>query len=256
VRAVIDRLTAGPVTSDGGEVTLPSMADADTIVFSGSSAGARGAQNNADWVASQVPGAEVVAWFDASSPPTYEDMGEYGPLVEEFDRDVRWPQYYEGAWGMWLDESCQALHTEEDRWLCGNSDHLVQHHITTPFFVRQDIRDPVTGGRYLDYGAPLTLLAEVWATSMDRIHEAPEEGEEGDAMTVAPGVYSPNCGQHVGLNDTAWFTEALVQDDDSAETWYSHRGAFLAWYLGGTVEVLDGEPSTRSVCAETDDDGG
>jgi hypothetical protein len=256
VRAAIDTLKAGSVRSDDGSVSVPSLADATTVILAGSSAGSRGAQNNLDWVAEQLPSARVMGWFDASSPPTYEDMGEYGQPVADFDRDVRWVEYYQATWGMWVDESCSDLHPPDEQWLCGNADHLVQHHVTTPFFVRQDIRDTVTGGRYLDFGAPLPFLAEVWALSMDRIHEAPLTGEEGASMTVAPGVYSPNCGQHVGLNDQEWFTEALVRDDDVDGTWYSHRGAFIAWYLGRSVEVLDGEPSTRSVCVDTNDDGG
>lgn len=256
VRAAVEKLLAGPVTADENDVTVPSLADAELLVFAGSSAGGRGAEHNLDWVAAQVPDAEVYGWFDAYMPPTYDDMGADGPTVAEYDETVRWPEIYEARYGMWLEESCAAWHPAEERWLCGNAEHLVLHHVTTPFFVRQDLRDAVVGERYLSAGVSASALATVWADTLDRVHEVPATAEEADAMTRAPGVYAPNCGQHVGLNDAAWLYESVVRDDDPDETPYTHRSAFAAWFAGAPVEVLDTEPRSRSVCAVTNDDGG
>lgn len=256
VRAAIEQLLAGPVTSDDGDVTVPSLADAEVLVFAGSSAGAKGAEHNLDWVAAQVPGADVVGWFDAYMPPEYDDMGEYGPEAQAYDEGTRWPEVFQGRYGMWMEESCAAAHSESEQWLCGNNEHLVLNHVTTPFFLRQDLRDPVIGSRYLDAGVSSAALATVWIETLDRVHEVPSTAEEADFMTKAPGVYAPNCGQHVGLNDDAWFTEAAVQDDDDDATWYTHRGAFVSWYLGAPIEVLDTQPSSLSTCPDTTDDGG
>jgi hypothetical protein len=258
VRAAVERLLAGPVTADENSgVTVPSLADASGVLLTGSSAGARGAEMHADWLADLLApnGTEVAAWFDANLPIVHEDLGEdAAPVLEAFDRDVRWPEVYEDRYGMFLDASCAAYHDATERWRCGYSEHVVLHHVTTPYFVRQDLADPVIGALYLAQGASVAEMAAAWALTLDRVHEAPATGEEGHLMATAPGVYAPNCGQHVGLNDEAWFSEATVEDDDGAL--YTHRGAFLTWLAGSGIEVLDGEPSTRSVCAETNDGGG
>lgn len=257
VRAAMERLLAGPVTADeNSDVTVPSLADADRVLLSGSSAGARGAELHLDWLADLLApnGTEVVGWFDANLPITYDDLGEYGPILEAYDKDVRWPEVYEGRYGLFLESSCAAYHDAADRWLCGSSEHLVLNHVTTPFFVRQDLSDRVIGGIYLGQGATVAEMASAWALTVDRVFEVPANGEEGDAMTRGPGIYAPNCGQHVGLNDPEWFAETTVQDGDG--TRYTHRGAFLAWYGGASIEVLDGQPSTTSTCADTNDGGG
>lgn len=257
VRAAVEQLMAGPVTADGNpEVTVPALTTAARVLWAGSSAGGRGAELHLDWVADQLSphGTEVVGWFDAHVPILYDDMGAQGAELMAYDRDVRWVDIYDARYGLFLDSSCEAMHPGEDRWMCGNSEHLVLHHVTTPFFARQDLRDRVAGERYLTLGATEAEMATAWALTLDRVAQARSTGEEGHRMTRDPGMYGPNCAQHVGMNEQEWFAEATVQAEDG--TLYTHRGAFLTWYLGAPLEVIDTQPSSRSVCPATTDSGG
>lgn len=74
-------------------------------------------------------------------------------------------------------------------------------------------------------------VAAAWALTADRVAEVKSTGEEGGDLDRAPAMYAPDCGQHLGLTEAEWYTDA-------------------------GIEVLDGEPSSRSVCAQTSDGGG
>lgn len=255
-RAAIDRLMAGPVAADAdSSVVLPSLADADRVLWAGASAGGRGAQAHVDWLGERLgDDVELVAWFDGSLPIDYDDLGPDGAALADYDRDVRWPEIYAGLYGQFTDASCAEAHPGDEAWMCMPGPHVVLNHITTPFFARQDLSDPVLGGLYLELGATVPQMASAWALTVDRVVEIASTSEEAEQMTREPGMYAPNCGQHVGINDAEWYSQSTVEDDEGHL--FTHRGAFLSWYAGDRLEVLDGQPRDRSVCATVNGDGG
>jgi hypothetical protein len=235
IEAALDQLLAGGVTSDDGAVTMPSLADAELVMWAGTSAGGNGAEQNVDYVASRLAanGTEVRGVFDANLPPQPSDLGDATAeaLVTAADRDVRWPHYVE-SYGAFVDESCLAEHAGEE-WRCGANEHVVLDHVTTPYFVRQDLRDRVIGARYLNGGATEAQLAHAYRAT---------------AVRVQPpnGLYVPNCGQHVALTNDDFFEVSTVEG-------VTLRGALAAWFLGNTVAHVDTQPSSVSFCpAEVD----
>ncbi len=51
------------------------------------------------------------------------------------------------------DASCVAFHLPRgDEWRCADGDHLLEHHVLTPFFVRVDLQDRLVMGNALETG--------------------------------------------------------------------------------------------------------
>jgi hypothetical protein len=257
IDAALDLLLAGPVTSEDGLATVPSLADATAVLWSGTSGGGNGAEQNLDHVAERLAGngTAVRGVFDANLPPQPSDLGD--PAAEEafesYDRDVQWPEIQTAAWGAFVDASCRASHPADEQWRCGENEHVVLHHVTTPFFVRQDLRDRSIGGRYLDAGATEAQLATAYRATLVRVPDIATTGEEGAAVTVPPGVYGPNCGQHVGLSNDEWFNQGTVETAGGAAL--SFRQALAIWLVGGVVTAIDSQPSTVSYCPPPVDSG-
>lgn len=242
--AALDELLAGPVTSDDGAVTMPSLATADVVLWSGTSAGGNGAEQNLDYVAGRMSAGTVVhGVFDAQMPPQPADLGDPAAteFFESYDRATYWPRVLVGAWDAFVDTSCLAMHPT-DAWRCGQNEHAVLHHITTPFLVRQDLRDAQVGGRYLNAGATTAELAAAYRRTLARVPDIRTTAEERARITRAPGLCAPNCAQHVGLSNDEFYEESTLSG-------YTLRQAILAWYGGMTIDLLDTHPPTLSQCA-------
>lgn len=255
LEAALAQLLAGPITSDDGAVTMPSLADATAVLWAGTSAGANGAEQSLDWVAARLGanGTVVRGAFDANLPPQPSDLGDADAeaVVTAADRDEQWPRYvahYDAA----VDASCAAAHAD-DLWRCGQNEHVVLHHVTTPFFVRQDLRDRTIGRRYLVGGATDAQLAAAYRATAVRVPSIAADGEEGDAVTVTPGLYVPNCEQHVGISNDESFEQATVETDGGVDLTF--RAALTAWLTGTPIAAVDTHPPTRSTCAEPVDSG-
>lgn len=253
--AGIAELQAG-VTADGGEV-MPPLSDAELVVFSGTSAGSTGARSHADWLREELAadGTEVIAIFDAANdPPLSVFPEEIQAAGAELYRTL-WENSQEGRdYLPWVDQSCWDHHTGTDEdYRCWEASFVVRNHVTTPFFLRQDLRDT-------------TALADAAGLALDEFEtytraglldlvDAPATALE--EMTVTPGAYGPNCAQHVALETNDWWRVATVEDEGGTE--YSFQDAVLAWYGGETVQIVDEAVSgdgdgPRSHCAETDDE--
>ncbi len=255
VKAALNQLLAGPVTSDDGAVTLPALTTANLAVWAGTSAGGAGAEHNLDYVASRLVanGTQVRGVFDAHLPPRSTDVDP--AIAATLDAEAReiWPTVRQGYWGMFVDQSCLAMHAPVDHWLCGDSTHVVMNHITTPFIARQDLRDTSIGGRYLDLGVPLATLATWYRATARAVPDLRSTAEERAAITTTPGIYAPNCQQHVALTNHDFFQVTTVRPPTGpALTW---RGAILAWLAGSPVAAIDTQPSTLSECAPPIDSG-
>ena len=253
VEAVDDALRKG-VTSDDGVETLPKLTEATRILFGGSSAGSSGMTHALDWWAARYPDAEHVGLLDASTDPYPEDIVDpvFAPQYEAVLPN-RHAQVFEELWNSHLDESCLAAHTGDDAYLCSLGSHARLNHVTTPFFVRQDLRDPVSFGAFKAAGVSLEDYANSLATTMDRYTAMLDTAEEKSAMSRAPGVYVTNCEQHIAALNGGWFgtaaSPATVELPGGMPI--TLHDALGAWITGTSIQAIDTEPSTKSVCIMT-----
>ncbi len=256
VQAALDQLLAGPVTSDDGAVTLPRLTAASLVVWSGTSAGGAGAEYNLDYVAGRLApnGTQVRGVFDANLPPRSSDIDPaIAAQIDGQAQTMGWPVVQTANWGMYTDQSCLAMHAPADQWMCGDNTHVVMNHITTPFIARQDLRDPVIGGNYTDLGVPMPTLATWYRATALALPGIQSTAEERAAITTQPGIYAPNCNQHVALTSKDYFQITTVTPPGGQPlTW---RGAITAWLTGTPVSVVDTQPATLSVCAGMIDNG-
>lgn len=152
------RALAAGVRSDDGTETLPSLTNATQVLFSGSSAGSNGLTSSLDWWATKVPNATVVAgMLDAICMPLVEDITDPA-IAAKWDAGLRtsWTTVRTQLYSGFSDESCLARHRGDDAYLCGLTTHVQLHHLTTPFFTRQDLVDPVTFNSFVSTSAWLT----------------------------------------------------------------------------------------------------
>lgn len=252
IEAALDQLLAGDTVSDDGQATVPSLAGATAVLWSGTSAGGNGAEQNLDYVAGRLApnGTAVRGVFDANMPPQVEDLGDPAATAAftAYDRDTYWPSVIVGAWNGFADASCLAGHAPSEQWECGQNEHVVLNHITTPFFVRQDLRDRQVGTRYLNAGATEAQLATAYRTTISRLIDVPQDAEERAAITFVPGVYAPNCGQHVGLSSDEWWETATLSG-------LTYRQAVGSWLNGNAVNLIDTHPTSLSTCRPPVDNG-
>ena len=69
-----------------------------------------------------------------------------------------------------------------------------------------------------------------------------------------PGVYGPNCTQHVGITNNQFFLQTTVEDTNGEALTFA--AALGRWSAGEDVEAID-SPITaerNSVCADPTDD--
>lgn len=246
--AVVTELRAGVGYVDaatGGAASLPSLDDADAILFVGESAGSGGVQRNADRLGdtfretNRNPGGLYYrALLDAANVPSNEAFPTYQETTTAAQRG--------GAVlaGGRVDESCLAYHPA-DTWRCDDGAHVRTNHITTPIFVRQDLIDPnaldAFGTPEWAFGAQLHEFGQFTWDHLDRLTRNLASGEEKGEMTVAPGVYGPHCDEHTALRNN---DEFFVDKVSVGGTLFSYHDTFRNWLLEtGTTTVLEARPS-------------
>ncbi len=239
----LDELAQGLVAEGGEE--LPPLDQASLVVFNGTSGGSVGARANADFVRERLSGAgtEVVAVFDAAFIPLSEQLPEPYASALDAHKEAGWLLSLETDDTVpFMDESCwEQLGGTEDEALCYDADYLALNHITTPFFLRQDLRD--IGGAAETIAIPEDVFQEATIRLLEAFGDLQSTAVEGADIAVVPGVYGPNCAQHVALESTNWWAVGTVQDEAGAD-WSFQRGV-LAWYQGAGFSVVD-EPNGGS----------
>ena len=254
LEALVSHLLEGQVTSDDGEFVLPPLEDASQVIFSGSSAGSGGVRHNADWFASHFDPkeTEVSLVLDAGVnflPELHNDPGVAADLVpqnEELLMNV-WEHAVVGVWNAFIDESCVSYNEATgEEWRCASNAHLSYHHLTTPYFVRMDLRDPVADRQRDAFGIDMTTFAALNRATLLSLAEAPQQGIESSAIQRTPGVFGPNCGVHIVLRANLGFFESTVEDSDG--TPWTFHDALVAWLGGTDVEVVDRVRDGTSVC--------
>jgi Pectinacetylesterase len=155
-------------TNECQDISVPSLDDAENILWSGSSGGGKSVIHSADMVfdmfantnanvklvvdAAHQPGPQILddyhnpagnpafSVYDGGygfDPVTNSDMANYFALTR-LAKFLTW-----NPSGSSRDHSCLAYHAGVDEWKCTDETHVLMNHIATAFFVRQDQFDAV-----------------------------------------------------------------------------------------------------------------
>ncbi len=138
------------------------------------------------------------------------------------------------------DQSCLDYHAGEE-WRCLSQPHVLENHVTTPFFVRTDLQDRALYSvqEAINYGDPPgnPLTASIWGqimhdqlTALATIDATAEEGTGNlGPGIVEPGVFGPQCEHHSALFDTYRSHEVLAP---STAGDLSFNQTLWNWYTG------------------------
>jgi hypothetical protein len=228
--AAIASLEAG-ASSDDGAATLPSILGASQVLLTGTSGGSVGAQLHLDWLRERwPPSVGLLGVFDAALSPAPESVPvEVSDRVDAALAAEHAQTVVDSFVLPWGDESCEAAIAPEDEWQCSQTSRLPYQWITTPFMVRMDQFDPITGAAYEAAGATSDQFAAGVVQSL--LHLA--------GMSVAGrnvGVYGPACAIHVGLESNVWFLDRAIETDGGPVTL---DDAVLGFAQGADVAAID-----------------
>lgn len=248
VDAVIDTLRNA--TSGGGkrravshaESAWPDLDNAEAVLFAGSSAGGAGARANADRVNAKLratnPGVDFRVVIEAAYGTAFEnnDFTRSTYCANDPARGCTWEAYTRsktdsidrGLWGTRDEESCAQWHAANEpgtEWQCGDGEHVLLNHVTTPFFVRQDMQDPNVGEGFVGpgFGSPADFARRV----EDELRHMPVPEEPRGAT---PGVFAPQCMTH----------EAFTDDTDVFQMkmgGLSYHDTVWNWWTGAQPQV-------------------
>lgn len=276
VEAVIDTLRrAGrrsrPVRAStlasgtSAEVLLPDLDDATDILFGGSSAGGGGVRNNMDRLAAKLRASnnrcrsgapcalDFRAVIDATLQPDHSQLdwagsemcarAPYACNYATFYAE-EWKTSVTGTWGWVSDESCvawHAIHQPGTEWKCADDTHLLTNHLTTPFFVRQDLQDELLTGNFVEAGFGTEVeFGELVRAKLEELPTIDAFAEEGSARggtrIEAPGVFGPQCKHHESLARNEAFYNVFVNDSEGFKhsfhdllvNWWTRSGSMFA----------------------------
>lgn len=244
LNAVVDELKVGAI-SDQGFQAMPELDAASMVVLAGSSAGSAGVMRNLDRIAERLrttnPTVEVRGVLDAAVSPFEADP----PAVsaeEVAARDAVTSDVFYDERGSIPDASCTERHGE-DRDACFPVQHSLLDHITTPVFLRQDLRDENASPWLYPDAASYTAASRALVR---RVADLADTAEERALLAVAPTVFAPTCGSHTSLMSSRFYTVELAQGKASV----SFHDALRDWIDDPSPRVLIDDPSTgvTSVC--------
>ena len=232
--AFLDALDIGALSDDATE-QLPSLANAATVVFGGTSSGGWGAMQQLDSIAQRYGAANVVGISDAI---LYAEIDGFTPVITTALHGQLAEQFDVGLGEVWrarLDASCLTdLANTAEPWRCADQYTLHRDHVSTPYAANRDLADPSGSGYYLAAGATLAEYAAVSAAGQRR----------GARAAVGRG---PACGHHSALYNDEWFHQGTVQDSLSGEVSRLHD-SLLSVVQGAAISAIDAPTSQGSVC--------
>lgn len=268
-----------PYALGGTPASLPDLDDAAEVILAGDSAGGAGVINNLDRVTAALRARNsacagggacplvVRGLIDAVVGPdkarlTVTPTGRLGAAgVTSYAQYMALAGPRRAAvQGTLGDESCRPWHaahmpgTEE---VCSDENHVVRHHLATPFFVRMALRDSLISGNYLEEGwadpalgpfdAMATVFARVLQPELAAFPMLRTTAEERAGIATAPGVFAPLCTNHDTINeDSEVFGVTVTPTGGSASRLLD---VFEAWRTGvGTSAVLSDPRVNATVC--------
>ncbi len=223
----------GDTAAVSAAATWPDLDAATHVIFAGSSGGGNGVRNNADRVGARLrstnPGLiDYRAIVDAAvtgdnsqvdySDATFCQEDGAGCTYESYTRS-RWEIVDVALVGNRGDASCAQFHAAlGSEWRCGDKDHVLFHHITTPWFVHQDLLDPVVGGGFVD--ANLGTLSD-YANGVETTLRNLPVPEEPRGAT--PGLFVPQCASHEAFNTNSDVFDVRIEGltyNDTVWNWW------------------------------------
>lgn len=197
----------GGVTADDACVTMPSLAGATEVLFSGSSAGGAGATLNANRAAELIvagaagaaPRVRLVS--DAATSP-YEPDAANGVDQAEVDAYRAGAAATQGMFGALPEAVCAQAHPGDPEGVCGTPAHLLAHHMTVPAFAQMDIEDNTVGPWLYDSFA---LFGQGVRPLLASIADGSVLYSSEPASQQQVGVFAPRCCHHVTLDSSDLF---------------------------------------------------
>lgn len=272
VDAVFDLLRGGNgplsyVDANGSRSALRDIDAARRVLFAGSSAGGGGVRTHVDRIGELLRHNNVycgagscplvyAAVIDTSYSLSHERLDHrnsracgadlIGTCTYELSMRPRWFDVLLGFRQGLADASCVALHLPRgDEWRCADGNHVLEHHLLTPFFVRVDLQDRLVMGNALEtgfayQGVPLDralygALEEIQLLELATLAERSEESRQ-PAPLEPPGVFGPQCGDHETLRtDAPTFGRAIAGVDGQL---YTTLEVLANWLSGASPSAV------------------
>lgn len=249
-------------TLGGANTALPDLDQAEQVVFAGASAGGGGVASNVDRLATRLraanPGVAIRALIDSAFSPDRSKLDysttnqcttfgvcSYAAQMAKIEELSPYDEQAEDSCASW-----HAQHAPTTAYACTDRDHLVRHHITTPMFVRMSQTDMLLSQNYVGVfsvpgGGLMTLadFASMTRTDMAALANLKQTAEEGAAITIAPGGFSPVCSKHETLRSTPHTFNTTI--GAAGVTMFQ---VITAWVTGGSTTFAITPPGGTEVC--------
>lgn len=257
------------------QVLVPDLDDATDVVFTGTSAGAKGAVQNVDWFMTPLAAQNKALIIDGNFDMTDDVLINDDIWVDE-DGDGAgdnllyswritnsldsWASGWNAAVDAFVDESCRAHYEPISRLdrcsYFGTLFHLKLGGvplITTPTFVRLDLEDGVISKAWkaaMPGGERLMVGQFGRETTIDDFTTAMRDSLKQlflDGTNMLDGVFAPRCAQHVGLESGIFFSHTTPHTNFAGGSWIAVSAAIDAhtaiwdWYTnpGGFHATAD-----------------
>jgi hypothetical protein len=151
-------------------------------------------------------------------------------------KDVLNDQRAHSLWKQRFDDSCIAFHPMDD-WLCFDGPHVLTHHVTTPFFVRQGLDDQLLSQNAIDAGYQVpgqgTLTVRQWGTLVRQnlLALAGIDANTEEKPAAVPGAFGPLCNKHDTLGSNADIFGVTISGAAMFDVW-------TKWADGAAVQTV------------------
>jgi hypothetical protein len=260
-----DGMTLPTYNLGGVSWTMPDLDQATGfVVIAGGSAGGVGVTFQLDRIVDYLNGKHV-----KGTSATYVGLidSAFPPYVQGLSYDLTQPCVTDGActyadfiesnkpyFDTRSDESCTNMHSTSDAYLCDDHTHVIHHHTTSPFFIRESQQNWLANRTYYQAGLARLSTPTVKMTSNDFQVLTAAQGEQAlswgttaeESHTV--GAFIPNCTIHDPLHDPwAMFTTTL----SIPPIGYEWQNVFNSWLSGGSSPtILVDATGTNSSCVD------
>jgi hypothetical protein len=210
-------------TLGGGATPLPDLDGAIEVVLAGASAGGGGVINNVDRLrdllrthstACNASCPLVRALIDSTFGPSNETLDWSTSTMCATIGACTWEDVLGAATSMYQtsgDTSCESWHAAfapATAYLCDDTDHVVRNHVTTPFMVRQGLRDSLLSENAIESGVSvpgqgpmtLSLFVRLVRDQLAALAQITATAEEGAAISTIPAAFGPPCPDHETLS--------------------------------------------------------
>ncbi len=262
-RDILDAMIA-TLRKDGAMVdaSMPDLDDGVDVLLAGASAGAGGVIGNADYLGEILRAHHTgsgVLRFTALVDSTFGAPAaglDWSTSTMCSSRSLcTWEAimtYFQQMYARETDASCNAMHAT-DAWMCQDTDHMIHHHVTTPFFIRQGLRDRLLVDNAVDAMATVPgqgLMTEQLATGLMRadllsLANLRSTAEEAAEITTVPGVFGPPCAKHETLSDNP---NTYMASLTTANTTYRMFDLLSNWQAGQGVNAVIYDPTMAFAC--------